>query len=44
MSKVRGLGKFGQPRWLLAARPIDDQEVAGSIPARSGNIFSWKLK
>ena len=24
-------------------RPTGDQEVAGSIPARSGNIHSWRL-
>ena len=24
-------------------RPTGDQEVAGSIPARSGNILSWRL-
>ena len=26
-----------------AARPTGDQEVAGSIPARSGNMLSWRL-
>ena len=25
------------------ARPTGDQEVAGSIPAGSGNILSWRL-
>ena len=24
-------------------RPIGDQEVAGSIPASSGNVLSWRL-
>ena len=26
----------------LDARPTEDQEVAGSIPAEVGNILSWK--
>ena len=27
----------------LVARPTGDLEVAGSIPAGSGNILSWRL-
>ena len=27
----------------LDARPIGDQEVAGSTPRRVGNILSWRL-
>ena len=27
----------------LDARPIGDQEVAGSIPAEVGSILSWRL-
>ena len=27
----------------LDARPIDDQEVAGSTPAKVGNILLWRF-
>ena len=33
-----------QPRWLnWMRRPTGDQEIAGSTPARVGNILSWRL-
>ena len=28
----------------LDARPTDDQEVAGSTPAGSANILSWRFE
>ena len=34
----------GRPRWLSwMRRPTGDQEVAGSNPAKVGNILSWRL-
>ena len=34
----------GRPRWLSwMRRPTGDQEVAGSTPAKVGNILSWRL-
>ena len=33
-----------RPRWLSwMRRPTGDQEVAGSTPAKVGNILSWRL-
>ena len=33
-----------QPQWLSwMCRPTGDQEVAGSTPAKVGNILSWRL-
>ena len=33
-----------RPRWLTwMRRPTGDQEVAGSTPAKVGNILSWRL-
>ena len=33
-----------RPRWLSWMRcPTGDQEVAGSTPAKVGNILSWRL-
>ena len=35
--------KDSQPRWLSwMGRPTGDQEVAGSTPAKIGNILSWR--
>ena len=39
------LGKYGTLLLVaqLDARPTGDQEVAGSTPAKVGNILSWRL-
>ena len=35
---------LNRPRWLSwMHRPTGDQEVAGSTPAKVGNILSWRL-
>ena len=35
---------FCRPQWLSwLRRPTGDQEVAGSTPAKDGNILSWRL-
>ena len=35
---------YSRPRWLSwMRRPTGDQEVAGSTPAKVGNILSWRL-
>ena len=35
----------GRPVWVVSwmRRPTGDQEVAGSAPAKVGNILSWRL-
>ena len=49
MTYISGSNDFAKVLFLMAlvaqsdARPTGDQEVSGSIPTVSGNIFSWRL-